>query len=121
MSRRAERVAEAIRREASLLIKDELRDPRVGFVTVTKATITADLRNAVIYYTVLGDDKTKELAKKGLQSALRFLRMEIAHKLKLRYVPELRLRRDDTFDYAQRIDEVLKKIKDEEREDKNAE
>lgn len=120
MSRRSERVAEAIRREVSLLITDKLRDPRLGFVTVTKATITEDLRNAVIYYSILGDEKVKSRTKKGLASARSFIRTEIGHRLKLRYTPEVRLREDDTLDYAERIENTLKKIKEEKMEGKDA-
>lgn len=122
MSRRSERVQEALRREVSILINEELRDPRVGFITVTRATITEDLRNAVIFYSVLGDEKTKEVAKKGLRSALPFLRSEIANRLKLRYAPEVRLRYDETMAYSQRIEDTLRKIKEEKKEEgENAE
>jgi len=120
MSRRSERVSEAIRREASLLIKDEVRDPRIGFVTVTKATITEDLRNAVIYYSVLGDDKAKSLAKKGLSSAVNYMKTELGHRIKLRYTPDIRFKEDKTFEHAERIEAALKKIKEEKMEDRNA-
>ncbi|MFH1790749.1 MAG: 30S ribosome-binding factor RbfA, partial [Candidatus Omnitrophota bacterium] len=103
MSRRADRVAEAIRREASLLINEKVRDPRVGFVTVTKATISDDLRNAVIYCSVLGDEKSRKTAMKGLKSAMKFIRAEIGHRLELRYIPEIRVCEDDTLEYADRI------------------
>ena len=116
MSRRSERIAEAIRREASLLIEHELRDPRIGFITITKATVTEDLRSATIFYSVLGDEKTKKLAEKGLKSALPFMRKEITRRLKMRYAPEVRLRVDDVLDYAERIEKVLKKIKSEKKE-----
>ena len=116
MSRRSERVAEAIRREASLLIEHELRDPRIGFITITRATITQDLRNAVIYYSVLGEEKTKKLAQKGLASASPFIKKEIGKRLKLRYMPDVKLKVDDTLDYAERIENMLKKIKDEKNE-----
>lgn len=116
MSRRAERVAEAIRREASLLIEHQLKDPRIGFITITRATITEDLRNAVIYYSVLGEEKTKKLAQKGLASALPFMKKQIARSLKLRYAPDIKFKIDDTLDYAERIEGMLRKIKEEKKE-----
>ena len=116
MSRRSERVAEAIRREASLLMEHQLKDPRIGFITITKATITEDLRNAVIYYSVLGEEKAKKLAKKGLASALPFIKNKIAGILKLRYAPDIKFKVDDALDYVARIEDVLKKIKEEKKE-----
>ena len=117
MSRRSERVAEAIRREASLLMKHEVRDPRIGFVTITKATITDDLRNAVIYYSVLGEEGKKRLAHKGLQSALPFLKKEIGDRLGLRYTPEIRIKVDDAMEKVEKIEKLLKKIKEEKKDD----
>ncbi|MCK4463897.1 MAG: 30S ribosome-binding factor RbfA [Candidatus Omnitrophica bacterium] len=116
MSRRSERVAEAIRREASLLIEYELRDPRIGFITITRATITEDLRSAVIYYSVLGEEKTKKLAQKGFTSASPFIKKQIARRLKLRYAPDIKFKIDDTLDYAGRIEDMLRKIKEEKKE-----
>lgn len=115
MSRRSERVAAAIRREASILLQEKLKDPRIGFVTVTGAAITEDLRSAVIYYSVLGDDKAAKLAEKGLKSALPFIKKELAWRLKLRYAPDLKLKIDETLKSKERIDELLRKIEDERR------
>ncbi len=116
MSRRSERVAEAIRREASLLIEHQLRDPRIGFITITRTTIAEDLRNAVIYYSVLGEEKTKKLAQKGFISASPFMKKQIARSLKLRYVPDIKFKIDDTLDYAERIEDMLRKVKEEKKE-----
>jgi len=113
MSRRSERVAEAIRREVSMIVTDELRDPRIGFVTITRATISDDLRNALIFYSVLGDEKAKRRAASGLASALSYIKTEVGHRIKLRYIPEIRLRYDDRLDYAQRIEDTLRKINEE--------
>ena len=116
MTRRSERVGEAIRREISIMIREELKDPRIGFVTVTRTSISEDLRSAVIYYSVYGDEKTKKLASRGLASALRFMRKEIGKRLELRYTPELRLKIDDRFEYVEKMDKVFKKIEDERKE-----
>ena len=116
MSRRSERIAEAIRREASLLIEHQLRDPRIGFTTITRVTITEDLRDTVIYYSVLGEEKTKKLAQKGFASALPFMKKHIARRLKLRYAPGIKFKIDDTLDYAGHIEETLRKIEEEKKE-----
>ena len=116
MTRRSERISEAIRREISIMIREELKDPRIGFVTVTRVSISEDLRSAVIYYSIYGDEKTKKLASRGLASALRFMRKEIGKRLELRYTPELRLKIDDRFEYVEKMDKVFKKIEDERKE-----
>jgi len=114
MSRRSDRVEEAIRREASILIKDELRDPRIGFVTVTRVKVTDDLRDAVIYYTVLGDEKAKKNAAAGLKSALLYIKNEIGHRLELKFIPNFRILEDTEAEYLYRIEETLRVIKAEE-------
>jgi len=115
MSQRSKRVSEAIRREASVIIKDELKDPRIGFITVTKAAITEDLRSAVIYYSILGDEKIKEAAIAGLKSALPFIKKEIGKRINLRYAPDIKLKVDETLDYAEKIENIIKKIKNEKK------
>jgi len=102
-----------IRREASQIIGHELKDPRIGFITVTKATITEDLRNAVIYYSVLGDERAHKQARAAFKSALVYLRAELGHRLELRYTPEFILKEDEGLKYTQKIEDTLKKIKEE--------
>ena len=114
MSRRTERVAEAIRRISSEMIHSELRDPRIhGFITITKVEVTADLRYAKIFYSVLGDDKTKKSAAKGLQSAKNFMRMHIAQELKLRYAPDIVFKIDEKIEHSKRIDVILDQLQKE--------
>lgn len=117
MTRRTERVAEAIRRLASEIVHNELRDPRIkGFVTIIKAEVTADLRLAKIYYSVLGDDKKKKLVSDGLKSAKNFMRGHIADELKLRYAIDISFRIDESAERRERIDNILKEIKERENE-----
>ena len=119
MARRPERVKEAIRRLVSNLIQDELRDPRIGFVTITKVEITDDLRFAKIFYSVLGSEKVKKDTKIGLESAKKFLKMRIGDELKLRFTPDISLREDKSFECSQRIEDVLGRIKKEREDDEN--
>ena len=110
---RPKRVANAIRKEISNIIQEDLKDPRIGFTTITKVEVTSDLRNAKVYYSVLGSKKKQKSAKMGLKSAKGFMRGIIGDRLKLRFTPELLFVVDKTIEYHDRIDKLLKKIHDE--------
>ena len=111
MTRRRDRVAEAIRRLACEIFRGELRDPRVTeLITVTKVEVTPDLRLAKIYYSILGDENKKKLVGRGLKSARRYIRKRIADELKLRYAPEVLLRFDEACERKERIDTILNKL-----------
>ena len=120
MTRRNERVAEAIRRLISETIHGKLRDPRIGdLVTITKVEVTQDLRLAKIFYSVLGDDKAKKLVAKGLKSAKGFLRRQIADELKMRYTADILFVIDEAVEHKARIDEILEKIHKEGEDEEN--
>ncbi|MFA5145497.1 MAG: 30S ribosome-binding factor RbfA [Candidatus Omnitrophota bacterium] len=111
MSRR-DRVAEAIREEVSLILHEELNDPRLGFVTITRVELTQDLRSAKIFFSVLGKEKEQKKTKEALDSALGFIRKLIAERINLRIAPEIIFREDKTTEYSVRIQEVLEEIKE---------
>lgn len=111
---RAEKVQEFIKQELSTIILTELKDPRVGFVTVTKVEVTGDLRFAKAYVSVMGSDEQKASSWMALQKASGFLRSEIGKRIRLRFTPELSLHLDETLEYSTRIQELLTKIKEEE-------
>ena len=120
MTRRSERVAEAIRRLAAEIIHSQLQDPRIrGLVTVTKVEITPDLRLAKIYYTAMCEDKKKKLLACGLKSAKNYIRRRIADELKLRYAPDVLLKIDENVEYSKRIDNILDKLKKEAPDESN--
>ena len=120
MSRRTDRVAEAIRRITSEILHSQLRDPRTaGFITITKVEVTPDMRIAKIYYSVLGDEKKKKQVFYGLKSAKSFIRKNIASELKLHYAPDIILKPDNSQEYRQRIDQILNKVKGEAENEKN--
>ena len=117
MTRRTERVAEAIKRLVSEIIHGQLRDPRTaGFITITKVEVTADLRLAKVYYSVLGDEKKKKLIARGLSSAKSFMRKHIADRLGMRYATNITFRLDESGEHRECIDEILNKL---EKERKN--
>src|SRR6058998_1048183 len=111
-SHRPERVAEAIRQTVAAFLTGSVRDPRVGFVTVTAVELSADLTHARVRVSVMGSDEDKAKSLEGLTSAARFLRAQLAKELPLRVTPELRFDLDRGLDHAQQIDRVLRNLKD---------
>ena len=108
---RSERVAEEIRKEVATMLFGEIHDPRIGFVTITKAQVSKDLRQAKVYFSMIGKDEEKEKTMEGLQSSSGYMRREIGKRLKLRYFPELTFKFDDSLEYASRIEKIIKEIK----------
>jgi ribosome-binding factor A len=106
-TRRQRQVAELLHQEISLLIQRQVRDPRLGFVTVTDAEVTPDLRLAHIYVSVMGGDDEAQQALAGLKSAVGFFRHELGSALSLRFVPELSFRLDKSLEQGLRIDQLL--------------
>lgn len=115
-TQRTERVQEALRQEISRIVHRELKDPRLGFITITALELTRDLRYAKIYFSVLGDSKKKRLALKGLNSAKGYIKNLIADRIKLRLMPELDFRIDESFEKIKKIHEILDKLKEADKE-----
>ena len=108
---RPERVADQIRAELGELLAREVHDPGIGFVTITRVQLTADLQTARVFYTVLGDDKAREKSGKALERAAPFLRRQIAHRLRLRRSAELAFVYDESIAGQDRIERLLNEIK----------
>ena len=111
-SHRTERVADLIRQELAQLLEREVKDPRVGFVTVTGVEVTRDLRTARVAVTILGDEKKKKASLTGLAAAQGFLRHELAQRLGMRYTPALEFHIDESLESEQRIEELLRQIRE---------
>ncbi|HLD82389.1 MAG TPA: 30S ribosome-binding factor RbfA [Candidatus Omnitrophota bacterium] len=109
---RYEKVQEAIRQEASLILQDELKDPRLGFVTITRVEMTPDLRYAKIFFSVLGKDEDYQKTKDALNSAVGFIRKLISERINLKFAPEISFKEDRSGEYSVRIQEVLDEIKE---------
>lgn len=90
MSRRTARIAEAIRETVSTTVLFELRDPRIKNVTVISVEVSPDIRNAKVYVSIMGDEKTQRLALHGLESARGFLQAKVADRIETRYTPILK-------------------------------
>jgi ribosome-binding factor A len=101
------RVDEAVRAVLSDAITQDLKDPRVGFVTVTAVKTSPDLRRARVYVSVLGDDEAREGSLEGLRSAHGYLQGRVAGELRLKHTPALEFLYDDTLDRALRLQALL--------------
>lgn len=112
-SNRPERVGEAIRDELSKLIGRELRDPGVGFITLTTVKVAPDLQLARVYYTSMGDAKARRDTARALDRALPFLRRQVAQRLRLRRAPELQFFYDESIAHQDRIEQILQDLKSE--------
>ena len=110
MVKRSEKVGEAIHKIVSELLIKGLKDPRLGFVTITGVKITSDMRNSTVYFTVIGSDEEKKNTEAGLNSAKGFIRKEIGQALKMRFTPEIMFKYDTSADYGQHIESILKEI-----------
>jgi ribosome-binding factor A len=110
-SHRPERVGEMIRQTVAAFLTGNVRDPRIGFVTVTTVEVSGDLAHARVRVSVMGSDEEKAKSLEGLASAARFLRARLARELPLRTSPELRFELDRGVEHALRIDRVLKDLK----------
>jgi ribosome-binding factor A len=104
---RIRRVNEAMRAVLSDAIATDIKDPRVGFVTVTGVKTSPDLRHARVYVSVLGDDAAREGSMQGLRSAHGFLQRRLASELTLKHTPSLTFEYDDTVDRGMRISQIL--------------
>lgn len=110
MSLRPNRVGEQMKKELGEIISRKIKDPRIGFVTVTDVNVTGDLQQATVYISVLGDQEQRENTLQGLAKAKGFIRSEIGQRIRLRKTPEITFEFDESIDYGNRIDTLLNQI-----------
>jgi ribosome-binding factor A len=114
---RPDRVGEQIRDElSSLLARGTVHDPGIGFITLTRVKVSPDLQVAHVFYTSLGDDKARKETAKALHRATPFLRRLVGSALRLRRVPELEFRFDESIGHQVRIEQVLNELAEERRQ-----
>ena len=104
---RPHRVAEQIQRELAELVQLEVKDPRVGMVTLTGVEVSADYAHAKVFFSLLGDQARVNEALKGLNSAAGFLRSQVAHRMKLRVMPMFHFMHDISIEQGARIDKLI--------------
>jgi ribosome-binding factor A len=119
MGHRVNRVGEQMKKELGDIISRKIKDPRVGFVTVTDVQVTGDLQQAKVYISVLGDEQQREDTLKGLAKAKGFIRTEIGQRIRLRKTPELIFEFDETMAYGNRINSLIHELHREEEQDKD--
>ncbi len=108
--KRADRVGALLKEEVSKILLLEIKEPTLGFLTITKVKMSDDLRHAKIYFSVLGDAAVVKETELILARLCSHVRGELGHRLNLRYVPEIKFFYDDTLAYAAHIDEIISKI-----------
>ena len=109
-SKRPKRVADMIKNEIALLLLRKVKDPRITNVSIVNAEMTKDLRRAIVYYSVLGDDEQVAKAAQGLERAKGFIRSHLARELGLRATPELVFKRDLSIEHQEKMERLLKEI-----------
>ncbi len=116
MGNRPDRIREALRREVSNIIQKEIKDPRLGFTTITKVTISKDLKNATIFYSVLGKEKEIKDTKYALKSAEGYIRKLIGDRIEMRFVPDITFELDKSMEHTRKVFDILDKLKKEKNE-----
>lgn len=107
MRHRSERLSDEIREQLAELLRDEVKDPRIGFVTLTRVELTGDLGFARVYFGVLGDQAQRQRSLEGLKQAAGFLRRQLARRIRIYQVPELRFQYDTGLDATDRVARLL--------------
>lgn len=108
--KRADRVGDQIRAEVSDILLKKIRDPRVGFASLTRVELSDDLKHAKVFVSVLGDAESKKETIKGLRSASHFIKGELGKRLKLRYIPDLFFILDESIEKGAHILDILRKL-----------
>jgi len=108
-------MSDLIKGEISRLLLREVRDPRVGFVTITGATVSPDLKNVRVFVSILGETRTREESLKALNSAAGYFKRTLFRTLGLRFAPTIQFQLDESLDRGDRIERVLREIHDSER------
>ena len=115
MSQRSNQVAEELRKIISMILLEDLNDPRVGFVTIMCIGLTDDLRYARVFYSVLGTDGQKAATIEALEENMPFIRRLAIQRINLKYAVEIKFELDKSIEHGIKVDEILRKIKKEEK------
>ena len=114
-TRRQAQIAEAVQQYVSEMLQRELKDPRIGFTTVTSVEMSSDLKYARIYISVMGTPEERKATMEALTSGRGFIRRELASRLDLRFAPEIQFKLDTTAEYSDNISRLLNELKAEEQ------
>ncbi|MHB8156989.1 MAG: 30S ribosome-binding factor RbfA [Desulfocucumaceae bacterium] len=111
MSHRPGRLSEAIKKEVSDILKNEIKDPRLGFVTITLVEVSGDLRYARVFVSVLGSEDEQKATSLVLERAVGYIRSEIGKRIRLRYTPEIIFKLDNSIERGTRIIKLMEEVK----------
>ncbi|MFC1667171.1 30S ribosome-binding factor RbfA [Candidatus Omnitrophota bacterium] len=120
MGIRSEKVQVQLKKEISRILHGDLKDPRIGFVTVTRIDLTGDLRYAKVYFSVMGDEAKQESSAEGIKSAVGYIRKLVGERLKLKYVPELSFKLDKSIEYSINLEKTFERLQNERRIDQDS-
>jgi ribosome-binding factor A len=109
-TKRSQKIAGLLKAEISNIIQTRLKDPLIGFVTITDITLSDDLRIARVYFSVLGEATQKEKSLRGLERAAAFIQNELGSRVRLRYLPVLHFYLDESWSYGEKIDAILRDL-----------
>ncbi len=112
---RQEKLGELIQAELSDLLRTRVKDPRIGFASITRVEVSGDLRHAKVFISIMGTDEEKSATMKGLKNATGFLRHELATRLVIRYMPEIAFKLDTSIEEGARILNLISQVEEEDR------
>lgn len=118
---RQRRLSELLKEEISDIILKEVKDPRIGFVSITDVELSGDLRHAKIFFSVIGDQSEREDTLNGLKKATGFIRKLVGERITVYHTPELVFKYDDSIEHGIHISNLIKEVRKEEKEDKSNE
>lgn len=110
---RKDRIASVLTRAISEIIEHQMKDPRLGFVTITTVDVSSDLKTAIIYFSTLND---KQAGLATLNRAKGYIKSELASRVRMKYLPEIEFRIDNSYEYGKKIDALLDEISQEDKE-----
>lgn len=111
--KRSDRVADVIKEEvASMILHGDIKDPRIGFVTITRVELTPDMKEAKVFFSQIGSAGDKAKSRNGLNHASGYVRRALAKRLDLRHIPNVSFVFDDSLEYADHIEKVIKEMKE---------
>ena len=113
LSKRPQRVGDLIREVICEMLLRDLNDPRLESVTITEVEVTADLKLATVFFSAMGNQSREEVSLHGLQSATGYIRKKLGKELRLRYVPDLLFKVDQSFEYGSKIDRLIRTLQEE--------
>lgn len=108
--KRSEKVGDLIQKEISQMLVKSIKDPRIGFVTITRVTVSEDCRFAKVYFSVAGTQAQRESSMKGLDSAKGYVRKELGRRIRLRYTPDIMFQFDPSIEYAIHMEELIQSL-----------